>query len=292
MHKWVADSEPEFLSGGNIDAIFAVSVSVGVEGLTRLGLLIPMLDAVISGVIENPRRCVSPLDRAVLLRRLLTVVNKPHTFTSSEIVDYLLLERSIYYRAMEYASKNAKRLTCSKSDLFVGKRLIESSYKTSSAFRERLIHSYSKLAAKQAHYDCTTSGLDLSVEDVFISYLLAVGKAIDKYNSTKGALASFVANWITAHRNDVSHEYGISYVVPKGYKGKESSGNNLATEYDCTSYDLSIDPSFPDSSAVAEVVMRVDPSGVLALLYSVDLSPLGFEPKGVNVVHEKKNFVE
>jgi len=278
LYDWISKSNPEYLSGGNIDAVFRTLVPMGLTGLANLGYSRELTLAIIFGMVKNPRRKLSTIPAPELLKHLLSLY---HNADATQLYN-LRLERGIYYRAFEFLLANHP---CKIGEINPNLRLISSSYKLCFRFRERLIHSYARFALKQANYDSKTTGLQVSMDDLLMNYLSAVGKAVDKYDPSKGALASFVQNWVAAHRTDMTNEVGVAYYIPKGYKSKiadTGEANNsveLDSILDLSSNYLPASESKVTSTKLATAVLLLDPTGLLALSYDLDLSCLGFTPK-------------
>jgi len=266
LSKWIGESTPEFLSGGNIDSINNLIISTGVHGLNILGLVEPMVETLLYEIVKHPRRKFSFLPKEKLIPILIRVLQG-----DKDALYDAHIERGIYYRMFAIAESYAYRV--SKHDKMVALRSIRAAQYYAKQFRERLIQRYAKLAAKQANYDVKHTGLTVSYEDVLSNYLLAVSKAIDRYESHNGALSNFVAQWITASRADSSHEYGVAYTTPKGYSSEKEI--NLSHSLEAA---LDIPAQVSEHTSLASVVMRVDPSGTLALLYNINLKDLGYTP--------------
>jgi hypothetical protein len=77
-------------------------------------------------------------------------------------------------------------------------------------------------AYKQAHTYCKQKGTNFDFDDVQQSLMAAITKALDKYDSSKGALTSYINYWIlnalTYASADYGHEYGVSYLIPQTQK--------------------------------------------------------------------------
>jgi hypothetical protein len=88
-------------------------------------------------------------------------------------------------------------------------------------YRQQVISHYYKLCYKKARRqqrEKNTPGLDL--REIYQNYLIAVAKAVDKYDARRGAMTSYVNWWIlNVDTCDYSkYEYGIAYHIPSAYR--------------------------------------------------------------------------
>lgn len=88
-------------------------------------------------------------------------------------------------------------------------------------YRQQVISHYYKLCHKKArkqYKEKNNSSFDL--HEIYQNYLLAVAKAIDKYDARRGAMTSYINWWIlNVSTCDYSHyEYGIAYQIPSSYR--------------------------------------------------------------------------
>ena len=84
------------------------------------------------------------------------------------------------------------------------------------AFKRMIAEKYYKLAFKKAVEAEYTTGLDVSVADLYNNYILAIYRAIDKYDSSRGMLASYIGLWFknASSNPDFDHEVNIAFVIP------------------------------------------------------------------------------
>jgi hypothetical protein len=126
-----------------------------------------------------------------------------------------------------------RNLGCSRMHLLsvinVAQDYLELAYK----FRNSIVEQYVKLAYGCAKAYCSDKTLQYDVGDVAQNFLAAITKAVDKYDSSKGALTSYIKWWILNARscsNTVhGHEYGVAYSIPHSQKKMLTSkkkGNN------------------------------------------------------------------
>lgn len=98
-------------------------------------------------------------------------------------------------------------------------------------FRNRIVGQYLRHAYKQAISFCKQKGENFDFEDVYQNLLAAITKAVDKYDSSKGAITSYINFWIlnaqTYSNSNHGHEYGIAYTIPQMQK-KQIAGNGAS----------------------------------------------------------------
>jgi RNA polymerase sigma factor (sigma-70 family) len=109
---------------------------------------------------------------------------------------------------------------------------VQSLFNCYAAYRQNVISHYYKLCHKKARKyfkDKANAGYDL--DEVYQDYLVAVAKAIDKYDSRRGAVTSYINWWIlNVSTCDYStHEYGIAYTIPASYRRELAKNRALAT---------------------------------------------------------------
>ena len=83
-------------------------------------------------------------------------------------------------------------------------------------YREGVVSNYVRLVYKQAKAYCTVHrGRNYDFNDVSQNFFQALLRAIDKYDSSKGALTSYMDFWILNAKTGAvaSHEYGIAFTM-------------------------------------------------------------------------------
>ena len=97
-------------------------------------------------------------------------------------------------------------------------------------FRWMITTKYLKLAyhyALKAAYD---TKLHVDRQDLFRNLVMAIGRAIDKCDQTKGTLTAYVEQWFLSARNhpDFPHQYGVSFSLPQAVRRQlEKQGQQL-----------------------------------------------------------------
>ena len=90
------------------------------------------------------------------------------------------------------------------------------------AFRSQILDNYLKHSSVQAKaYISASTGSQLDFLDLRQSILKATIVALDKYDSSKGALTTYINWWVlNAQTCSSEHEYGVAYTVPQSQKRK------------------------------------------------------------------------
>lgn len=113
-------------------------------------------------------------------------------------------------------------LGCSRmhllSVIYTAKDYLDLAYQ----FRNSIVEQYVKLAYGCAKAYCNSKTSQYDVGDVAQNFLAAITKAVDKYDSSKGALTSYIKWWILNARScsnpNHGHEYGVAYSIPHSKK--------------------------------------------------------------------------
>lgn len=113
-------------------------------------------------------------------------------------------------------------------------------------FRNSIVENYIRHAYKQAKMFCKDRE-NFDFKDVFQNFQTAITKAVDKYDSSKGALTSYINYWVlnaqTCSNTDHGHEYGIAYTIPQLQRKQLAQGNNGAEVNFSISLDKLVSPN-------------------------------------------------
>lgn len=146
-------------------------------------------------------------------------------------------ERKIQAKRMTVLSQS---LLTNRKSLFIiatnSKDALDQFYK----YRTEVLSNYVQLASKQAKaYTSMNSNNTYDFNDVRQTILRAILTAIDKYDSSKGALTSYINWWIlNAQTCGASqHEYGIAFTIPQSHKRKIANNK----EIDSINFSVSLD---------------------------------------------------
>lgn len=119
-------------------------------------------------------------------------------------------------------------------------------------FRNSIVENYIKHAYKQAKIFVKAKaekGVQIDFDDAFQNFQTATTKAVDKYDSGKGALTSYIKWWIlnaqSGSNTDHGHEYGIAYSIPQLQRKQMARGNSNTD----VNFSVSLDKLVSDDEA-------------------------------------------
>lgn len=259
------------LTGGQIQEALDFLIYKGLEPIIRYSQVFDIQVAHLLGVAAtNKKRKISALDREEFIVRLCNVLTTTDLDRKLDLLSKAKIERSFVYsflvnflRETEgYTTLYTQYLTCSEhlerkrldlklqaiertvgfsrdhlfSTLNICSHYVELAY----AFRNSIVEQYLKHGYKQAHAFCNQKTGHFDFKDVYQSLMAAITKAIDKYDSSRGALTSYINYWIlnaqTYSNANFGHEYGIAYTMPQMFKrsvqGTKSSQVNFSVSLD------------------------------------------------------------
>jgi hypothetical protein len=147
------------------------------------------------------------------------------------------IERKIQARRMDMLSQS---LCTDKKSLFVICLNSHDSLKQFYKYRSEVLGNYVQLASKQAKaYSSMSANNTYDFQDVRQTILRAILTAIDKYDSSKGALTSYINWWILNAQtcSAAEHEYGIAFTMPQSHKRKIANDKNV----DSINFSVSLD---------------------------------------------------
>jgi hypothetical protein len=100
-------------------------------------------------------------------------------------------------------------------------------------YRDVVVEHYLKHSAKRANAYVKAKGTGYAFDDIKQTILKNVLVAIDKYDSSRGALTSYVGWWILNAQTCAApeHEYGIAYTVPQAHRKKLATGASTASNF-------------------------------------------------------------
>ena len=83
-------------------------------------------------------------------------------------------------------------------------------------FKQMVAGKYYKYAFKKAMEAEYSTGLTISIADLYNNYILAIYRAIDKYDSSRGMLSSYIGMWFknASSNPDFDHEVNTAFSIP------------------------------------------------------------------------------
>lgn len=123
---------------------------------------------------------------------------------------------------LQYLNETAKRKGCShRKNLYAIVQNSQAYLKLFYEYRSLVLNKYVKKASSHAKRFTTSNGSHIDFNDARQGILKSIIVALDKYDSDKGALTTYINWWVlNAQTCKTDHEYGIAYVVPQAQKKK------------------------------------------------------------------------
>lgn len=259
------------LTGGQIQEVMDTLLYKALEPIIYYTKVFDsQLVYLLTATIKNKKRRLCALDRDQTANILTQAIIEQDPETKLNLIKSLKIERSfihvfvkrflekyrnvfveLYYEYMSLPSKRsmvrARMLPYVKivgaegiQDLFLA--LTQSGEWLSRFYKyfDSIVGQYHKFCYTQAksHIDTNTSNT-YDPKDVVQNFLRNVVVAVNKYDSSKGALTSYIKYWILNSLTCASseHEYGLAYTIPQGRKKSLVGGNvqhniNFSTSMD------------------------------------------------------------
>lgn len=256
------------LSDGQIDWLLDDLIRRAITPLARTSDFLQQLSAdVFKQSFTDNRRKVSPVDRDKCYSLLFEILNTDdpelhvRNFMDAKIERNLTHEALVKITQYEdeyrrlYADQSINNTSIprveaihrifgvrSPDDFCVA--LAEASYWTSEyeAFRNSIVMSFDKLARATTNSIIRNTPLVIDKDDMYKNMMMGAQRAVDKFTSMKGTLASYVRLWFrNSHTNPAfAHEYGTSMSVSAGERRRltnkinsgQSATSNLSVALD------------------------------------------------------------
>jgi len=207
-------------------------------------------------VASNGRRKFAVMAQADLVNALFSVINGTDKKEKLKLLRSVRLERTIHFSCLKSFELLAGRHTKAEIELIhtphsdttkryklreemkaierrlnlrQGKNLFSVQAKAhywhnqALEFKGMIIEKYVRLAYTDSMKAQADTELQIDLDDLFKNYVLAIPKAIDKFDPQKGALTSYIRWWFmdasTPFKSN-SHEYGVNYHVPTAQRKK------------------------------------------------------------------------
>src|SRR5690606_26454585 len=132
---------------------------------------------------------------------------------------------------------------CNRAQLYKAINIATSYIARFYDYRGTVVGHYVKNSSKLAKAHTSMSSNKSSFADLRQSILRSLITALDKYDSRKGALTSYINTWAkNATTTTREHEYGIAYTIPQAQRKKLYDGG--ATE---SNFSVSLDALYSES---------------------------------------------
>lgn len=253
------------LSGGQIQEVLDFLI---IESLAPIVKNSSIFDAqicyLLSLVTRNRKRKISALDRETLISMLCSYIETNDYEKKILILTTAKIERGFFYTFVVNFLQEVNGYTdlyqkwvCEADDAEherLGMRLtvIEQSVgvtrdklfptinicsdwlELAYEFRNSIISNYIRHAYKHAKAFCANKSRNFDFNDVHQNLLTAVTKAIDKYDSSKGAVTSYINFWLLnamTSNLEHGHEYGIAYSIPYTQRRALVNGTSMEVNF-------------------------------------------------------------
>lgn len=242
------------LSDGQIDWLLDDLMRRAIAPLAKASnFLIQLVSDIFKQSFQDKRRKVSPVDRKKCYMLLFEVLHSDDPDVHLENFMEAKIERNLTHEALvkivkyesEYRNRQARRAITGEADARVeaierifgvmdgdsfSLALAEASFWTTAYenFRNAIVMSFDKLAHATTNKIVRGTTLAIDRDDMYKNMMMGAQRAVDKFTSLKGTLASYVRLWFrNAETNPpFPHEYGTSFTVSAGERRRISTKIN------------------------------------------------------------------
>lgn len=150
-------------------------------------------------------------------------------------------------------------------------------------FKSTILSQFINLAHKYTSTQIKHKNKSLNYDDLFQNIVAAVSKAIDKYDSSKGALTSYIKYWIiNAQNQNNSHiegqAYEITYNQRQKVAKKETLDLNFSTSLSDAHRNSAVDYDSPETlvedldakARITALIKHADPKSVFRLSSNIE----------------------
>jgi len=256
------------LSDGQIDWLLDELIRRSVEPVAHTSdFLKQLVSDVFRQSFQDNRRKVSPIDRKTCYALLFEILNSSNTalhvsnFMSAKIERNLTHEALVKLTSLEgdyrrrllvqartgvpdprvfafekmfgVKDRKAFSLALAETAFWVGE------YET---FRNSIVMNFEKMAWMTTNSIVRNTSLAIDRDDMYKNMMMGAQRAVDKFTSLKGTLASYVRLWFrNAETNPpFPHEYGNSFNVSAGERRRLTNKRNSG-EFAITNLSVSLD---------------------------------------------------
>lgn len=100
-------------------------------------------------------------------------------------------------------------------------------------FRNSIINNYIKFSFIKSMGIANSIDTFVDHNELYMNYLLAVNRAVDKCDKAKGTLTPYIMKWFLNAKShpDFPHEYGVVYTIPNNQKIKRVGDSNVVNNF-------------------------------------------------------------
>lgn len=229
------------------------------------------LASILNPIYSDHRRKLSVIPKADLVDNVFTILAAPDKETKWDCIKRSRMERSVWFNIISLFHKQcetylrlerkylkavgSRKMTLSgkmhrievvlganRSRLSAALRWSKSYFDLYNQFKSRVSEKYVRFAKQQSNKAAEATGLNVDKDELFSNLVLAIDKAISKFDEKKGTLTSSVNNWFMNAKTNSrqGHEYGTSYGVSttkrrrmsQDYSSGHTSDTNLSVSLD------------------------------------------------------------
>jgi hypothetical protein len=280
----------ENLTGGQIQEIMDSFLYKALEPIVlHTDVFDSQLCYLLTAVIKNKKRRFCALDRNETIDHLSQAIITTDRVKKLELIKKLKIERSFIHVFVKkfleeyrkpfldlyycYLSDSSKRISYKErmdpyvkevgsnsiQDMFVSVTLPSVPLKQFYDYFSSIVDQYIKLSHTQAkHLRDTNTGNTYDYRDVVQNFMRNVVVALNKYDSSKGALTSYIKYWMlnSLTCNSSEHEYGIAYTIPQNQK-KIMSDNKTSVNFS-TSMDYLLASGEEDGDSTLHEILSAE----------------------------------
>lgn len=273
----------------------------------------PQVEYLLLLVATNRKRKLSSLDRGEAVEKLAAYLSVPDRRQKFDFIRAARVERFFIHKFLisfteqnkDYVKKykdfllnptKEKQIAldkyavqvgmCERSALYNTIKICDAYLKRFYVYRNSVVDHYVKSANKWAKAHVIGAQGRSSFKDLVQSIIKAVITAMDKYDSRKGALTSYVTFWTkNAMKASKEHEYGVAYTVPQAQKKKLFEGTSHHVNFSVSLDTLYGDDDDENSSMALHSILapghtlekgiEVEQSRTLVQMLAKKVDPIG-----------------
>jgi len=324
-NKHTGSALTENLTGGQIeellDSLMIQALAPIIHGCCAFDLQISYL---LSNITVNKKRKLSSLPREEAINLMCRYLMTSNPDTKISLLSMMKIERGFLYNfavnflketegyvelyqryiveidEIKYSELDSKLKVIetsvggNRNSIFSAINSCKDYLQLAYIFRNNIVMNYLKHSYSQACAFVSMKGKNFDLEDVYQNFLTSISKAIDKYDSSKGALTSYINFWIlnaqTTSNSSHGHEYGVAYSIPtvkkKEMAGKKNKEINFSVSLetlvgdddnaelgDYLSDGINIESTMEKESELNRIrtlVKKADPKGVARLYLDIE----------------------
>lgn len=278
------------LTGGQIQEVLDMLINQAVGPIIRCSSAFDLqIVHVLGATARNKKRKLSSLPREESIDLMCQFLSSEDADAKIQMASAMKLERSFFYnfvvrflkevdgyqklyvkwlRAKSHKRKVnlSAQLAAIENNVSADRKTLWSSVCSAEdylglayTFRNTIVLHYVRHAYKEAKAFVKVKGKNYDFNDVYQNFLAAVTKAVDKYDSSKGALTSYINWWLlnakTTSNSLHGHEYGVAYSIPQLQKKAHAEKSSKAKQ---VNFGISLDKLVGSGEDRKELVQYIE----------------------------------